>query len=151
MYACVYAPGYPAPPASVLTAVAQQFSPRYETHRDLAVIDVRGLDRLFGSAQTIGDELRREASDRGLRVHVAIASTQTAATVLAIACPGVVAIEPGDEAAAVARLPIDLLGNLHCDNQRGDRNDRGEHGVAQSSAISAIAVFKRWGLRSLGD
>jgi hypothetical protein len=124
-----------------LIVVAQQFSPRYETHRDLVVIDVRGLDRLFGHARLIGDELRREAADRGLRVHVAIASTQTAATILAIARPGVVVVEPGDEAAAVAQVPIDLLENVHCDDQREDGKDR----------VSAIAVFKRWGLRSFGD
>src|SRR5213082_2079228 len=99
MYACVYSPGYDDQRraaehaecssgkdlcglgGSALIVVAQQFSPRYETHRDLVVIDVRGLDRLFGHARSIGDELRREAADRGLRVHVAIASTQTAATI----------------------------------------------------------------------
>jgi len=62
-----------------LTVVAQQFSPRYETRGDLVVIDVCGLERLFGDARAIGEELRREAADRGMRVHVAIAATQTAA------------------------------------------------------------------------
>src|SRR5436309_1132923 len=118
MYACVYSPGYDDDQHrdrsdrgenDLARDIAQQFSPRYETHRDLVVIDVRGLDRLFGNARSIGDELRREAADRGLRVHVAIASTQTAATILAIARPGVVVVEPGDEAAAVAQIPIDIL------------------------------------------
>ena len=110
--------------ASGGAAVAQQFSPRYESRGDRVVIDVRGLDRLFGSPKAIGDELRREAADRGLHVHVAIASTQTAATILALFRPGVVVVEPGGEAAAIAAVPIDLLANIDHDDQRRDRKER---------------------------
>src|SRR5215472_9807509 len=121
MYACVYAPGGgpesrdPSPESraiSALIVVAQQFSPRYESHEtrgDLVVIDVSGLDRLLGDARTIGEELRREAADRGLRVHVAIARTQTAAMVLAIARPGVVVVEHGSEASAIAPVPLKIF------------------------------------------
>jgi protein ImuB len=116
-----------------LIVVAQQFSPRYETRGDLVVIDVRGLERLFGSPRAIGDELRREAADRGLHVHVAIALTQSAATILAVSRPGVVVVEPGGEAAAIAPVAVDLLERVDV------------------SAISAISVFKRWGLRTLGE
>src|SRR5215467_15068540 len=153
MYACVYAPGYgerrdddqrrdrrdhreenllvpnsaiPAISAlnvSAISGVAQQFSPRYETRGDLVVIDVRGLDRLLGDARTIGEELRREAADRGLRVHVAIAGTQTAAMVLAIARPGVVVVEAGEEAQAIAPISLDVLTKIgeHRDDQRRGR------------------------------
>src|SRR3989442_11958728 len=128
MYACLYSAGHDdqrrdrgdrrenplvqnsaIPAISALTAVAREFSPRYESRGDLVVIDVRGLDRLFGSPRAIGDELRRDAADRGLRVHVAIAATPTASVVLAISRPGVVVIESGGEAAAIASLPIDCL------------------------------------------
>jgi len=157
MYACVYAPGSglesraPSPEprapsseprASALIVVAQQFSPRYEsTGGDLVVIDVRGLDRLFGDARTIGEELRREAADRGLRVHVAIAGTQTAARVLAIARPGVVVVEPGEEAQAIAPVSIDVLSKIE------SRAPSPEPRVSSP----AIAAFKRWGLKSLGE
>src|SRR5215470_8386409 len=140
MFACVYAPGYDAdcratlsgspsggPQRPALQEIAGEFSPRYETHGDLVVIDVRGLERLFGSARTIGEELRREAADRGMRVHVAIAGTQTAAAILAIARPGLIVIEPGEESAAIAPVSIDLL--LKIDN----------------AATTAISAFHRWG------
>jgi len=130
MYACLYSAGSAS---SALIVVAQQFSPRYETRGDLIVIDVRGLDRLFGTPRAIGDELRRDAADRGLRAHVAIASTQTAAVILAISRPGVVVIESGEEAAAIAPVSLDILEKIDV------------------SAITAISVFKRWGLRTLGD
>jgi protein ImuB len=146
MYACVYAPncgatlsGSPSggPERAALQSIAQQFSPRYETRGDLVVIDVRGLDRLLGDARAIGEELRREAADRGLRVHVAIAGTQTAAEVLAIARPGVVVVEAGQEAEAMAPISIDVLAKIES--------------RAPSPESQAIAVFKRWGLKTLGD
>src|SRR5215510_5498607 len=104
MYACVYAPGCGAdelraasPESRPISVVARQFSPRYEVHGDLVVIDVRGLDRLFGDARAIGEELRREAADRNLRARVAVAGTQTAARVLAIARPGLTIVATGGE------------------------------------------------------
>jgi protein ImuB len=152
MYACVYAPGHDdqrgarearrennpvqnsaSSACSALNVVVAQFSPRYETRGDFVVVDVRGLDRLFGNARVVAEEMRREAADRGLRVHVAVAATQTAAVVMAIARPGVVVIEPGQESAAIGGVPIACLLKLDAD-----------------SAI-CIEIFKRWGLRSLGD
>src|SRR5438874_11152092 len=108
MYACLYSAGICratlSGSPSALIVVAREFSPRYESRGDLVVLDVRGLDRLFGSPRAIGEELRRDAADRGLRVHVAIARTQIAAIVLALARPGVVVIEAGAESAAVGSV-----------------------------------------------
>src|SRR5438067_1144630 len=97
LYACLYRP--PAPDGDgcratlsaspILRSIAEQFSPRYELHgSDLVSIDVSGLARLLGPAQTIGEELRREVAARGVRGHVAVACTRTAALILAIARPG---------------------------------------------------------------
>ena len=106
---------------STLLSIAQEFSPRYERHRDdLVSIDVRGLERLVGTARTIGEEIRREAAARGVGVHVALAATRMAALVLAQARPGLTLVEPGREAAALAPLPI---GPARTHRQR--RNDRG--------------------------
>jgi len=53
------------PERLALHAIAQEFSPRYERHRDdLVSIGVRGLARLLGPARAIGEELRREAAAR---------------------------------------------------------------------------------------
>src|SRR5882762_465028 len=84
-----------------LVALARDFSPRYERHRDdLVSIDVSGLGRLLGPMRAIGEELRREAAARGLRVHVALAGTRMAALVLVHARPGLTLVEPGEEAEA---------------------------------------------------
>jgi protein ImuB len=121
-----------------LVSIAQEFSPRYQRHRDdLLTVDVRGLERLLGPPRVIAPEIRREAADRGARVHVAIAGTQTAAMVLALANPGIIVIDPGDESAALSQLSISLLEKIPQD----DPND----------STNAIAVFKKWGLRTLGE
>ena len=93
-----------------MLSIAREFSPRYECHRDdLVTIDVSGLERLLGPARTIGEELRREAASRGVRVHVAVAGTRMAATILAHARPGLTIVEPGGEAAALAPIAIGVL------------------------------------------
>jgi protein ImuB len=140
-------------------AIAQEFSPRYESRRGAVtavVIDVRGLDRLLGDARAIGEELRREAARRGVRVHVAVASTCTAALVLAIATPGLTVVASDGDAVleALAPLPIEILERIGCardhDEPREARKSRNVS-VQKDSAISAISAFKRWGLRTLGE
>ena len=98
-------------PPDVLAEVAREFSPRIEVCSPTEIVlDLSGLTRLFGEARTIAEELRRTAADRGLRVRVAIAGTRTAARLLVRYRAGLTIVEPGNEAAAVAPLPIELLG-----------------------------------------
>ena len=137
-----------------LVAIAQAFSPRFESGRDVVSIDVRGLDRLLGGAQTIGEELRREAARRGVRVHIAVAGTRTAALVLAVARPGLTVVTPGAEPDALAPLAMGILEKIHGDHdvERRARGGRRDTSVQkENSAIFAIAAFNRWGLRTLGE
>ena len=111
--------------------------------------------------QVMGEELVQAIAARGVRGHVAIAATRVTAVVLARARPGLTVVAPGDEAAALAPIPIDLLDAGG--RQRGaaprprDRaqtqarqrqiapgNDRADEAVA-------VAMFKQWGLRTLGE
>ena len=64
MFACLYQPTAPDRDVAALLAIAREFSPRYERHRDdLVSIDVSGLDRLIGPPAVIGEELRRDAAE----------------------------------------------------------------------------------------
>jgi protein ImuB len=134
-HACLYLPpgaeATAAPPAT-LTAIAEQFSPRYERHHDgLVSIDVSGLDRLLGPPRVIGEELRREAAARGIRAHVAVARTRMAAMVVALARPGLTVVPHGEEAAALAPIAIGILEKIVDDDR--------------------TAAFKKWGLKTLGE
>ncbi len=148
-YACVHCPPGPlddARPVSTRTAlvkIAQDFSPRFECHRDdLISVDISGLRRLFGGPHAIGEELRRSAALQGLHVHVAIAATRSAAMVLAVARPGLTIVEPGAEAAALAPLAVGVLEK----SQISSVKPQG----AEASDLR-LDTFKRWGIRTLGE
>jgi protein ImuB len=134
-----------------LIAIAQQFSPRYERHGDdLVSIDVSGLERLLGPGRVIGEELRREATARGVRLHVAIAGTRMAALLLALARPGVTIVEPGAEAEALAPVAIGILEKIPDDKPQ--RTQSSQRDLDQkASAFSALSAVKRWGLETLGE
>ncbi len=133
-----------------LVAIAQEFSPRYERHRDdLVSVDISGLTRLLGPARTIGEEIRREAAARGMRVHVAVAGTRTAALLIAQARPGLTVIAPGEETAALAPLPLALLEKLEKYEVRSSK-DEDEAAAARTSDF-VLRTSKKWGLRTLGD
>jgi protein ImuB len=143
MFAALYAAE--GTPSDALLAVAREFSPRIEVceGREI-VLDLAGLERLFGDARTIGNELRRTAAERDLRVRVAIAGTRTAARLLVHHRAGVTVVPDGDETAVVAPLPIALLAvvangpNTNDPNGPKDPND-------------LLLTLRRWGLRTLGE
>ena len=147
MFAALYAAEGSLP--DVLLGVARDFSPRIETYGSREVIlDLSGLTRLFGDAKTIAAELRRTAADRGLRVRIAIAGTRTAARLLAHGRAGITIVEPGDEAAALADLPIALLAIFRPPEPIEPHPIEPIEPIAP---IEPIPTLRRWGLRSLGD
>ncbi len=170
LYACLYQPPHPDQAASgdgTLARLAADFSPRFELHRnDLVAIDVSGLERLLGPARAIGEELRRTAAERGVRVHVAIAGTRVAALVLAQARPGLTIVKPGEEAAALAPIPIGILERVAESaaavgadlRVRPDVRSGSPHRAAPTTiagtapaSIAAVSVFTRWGMKTLGE
>ena len=149
-----------------LIDVAREFSPRIEVDAPLAravgdrplsraqvrqvVLDLSGLTRLFGDARVMGEALCRTAADRGIRVQVAIAGTRTAARVLVRAASGsVTVIDPGTEAAVLARLPIQRLAVLAPTVALLPSLSPVQSPVSSHDAV--LATFRRWGLRTLGD
>jgi protein ImuB len=129
-----------------LLQLARDFSPRVETHGDgLVSLDVDGLGSLLGDARAIGEELRRTAADRGLRVHIAVAATSTAAILLAHARAGLTVVPAGAEAATLAPLPLSALAHLDFGLRASD--SRHEAGSQEPEANQ----LKRWGLKTLGD
>ena len=67
---------------------------------------------------------------------------------------GLTIVEPGNEAAAVAPLPIALLGDLLTNSEPGTRELQTSNSRVPdpgSRIPDLIATFRRWGLRTLGD
>jgi protein ImuB len=133
-------------PAVVLD-VAREFSPRLEVcgAREVSV-DLDGLSKLFGDARTIAHEIRRTAADKGLRVRVAIAGTRTAARLLVRHRAGLTVVEPGEEPAALAGLPIELLTVVAAAPVSSPASGLASGiapGVALSPAVSRAGVVSR--------
>ena len=151
LFACLYRPpSGEAAAGSALVAIAKEFSPRYERHRDdLVSVDVSGLTRLLGSARTIGEEMRREAAARGMRANVAVAGTRMAALLLAQARPGLTVIEPGEELSALAPLPLRLIEKVL--EKVEVRSEKLEEEVKLQTSDFLLRTSKRWGLKTLGD
>ena len=130
-----------------------------------------GSNGCLASRATIGEELRRALAKAGLETHVAVAATRTAARLLAHARAGLTVVAPGDAVAeALAALPIALLPCLLDDEPASGAAGPGPRASARfyrTSPVQEIVkprrrrghtpvsdlllVFRRWGLRTLGD
>jgi protein ImuB len=120
----------PLPEDGALVAVAREFTPRVEAPAPTPVLlDLSGLGRLWPTPQALGRALLDAAAARAIEAQAALAFSRAAALVLARACPGLTVVPAGGERAALAPLPLDLLGI-------------GEE---------RLLLFRRWGLRTIGD
>jgi protein ImuB len=145
---------------SAVIQIARDFSPRIETYGEHTVtLDISGLGSLMGEPRAIGEELRRATADSGLRVHVAVAATSTAAILLAYARAGLTVVAPGTEAATLAPLPLRILSQTGFGHASGSGpNARSGDGRADSAgrpgvspATPHVDQLARWGLKTLGD
>ncbi|HWC98310.1 MAG TPA: hypothetical protein VG456_16235 [Candidatus Sulfopaludibacter sp.] len=99
MFACLHGSGD-------LVAIGLEFSPLVERiSADTVVLDVSGLDRLFGHPQDIAGAIARRAG----AVSIALASNPDAAICAARGFSGINVLPYGDEAKFLETLPVSLL------------------------------------------
>ena len=169
MFACLFASPRSVTTSSgsdsmrVLTHLAHEHSPRVEVHgRELVVLDIDGLEQLWGSPRDIGKRLRRMAADRELQVRVAVANTKMAALLATQGRCGVTVIPPGGEAEALSALPLAVLKKLSSAQASGPslhRQPRTQRTAIQAADPACLAVsvavllpvVRRWGIKTLGD
>ncbi|HET9942338.1 MAG TPA: DNA polymerase Y family protein [Terriglobia bacterium] len=112
MFACIHVPDTRAAAAAhaALLDFASAFSPRVEdSSTGTVVLDVEGLERLFGSTEELGRRLLDYASTLGTAIHVGIASNPDAAICAARGWPGTTILERKTEAARLKDLDVALL------------------------------------------
>jgi len=146
---------------AALLDCAQSFSPCVEdTAADTALIDLAGMESLLGPLPQISRAISARATELGLEANVAVASNpdtaQLAARGLSVAPASgrlsrghlahapedaqnlkVLVIPPGNEAAYLGSLPLEVL--FH---------DRLE-GEEKKSADRLLETLERWGIRNL--
>jgi protein ImuB len=132
MFACLYSL---STPVAALTALAESFTPRFERRGPLVLLDLSGLTRLFGSMEEIGEHLRRAAPGP---MRIAIAPTQTAAALLALGRAGLSMVTAADQAAALAVLPVDLVGRFDEIQGTADESSR-----KPSTPVEGLVVSER--------
>src|SRR6201987_5715689 len=95
---------------AALLDCAQSFSPRVEdTAPDTVILDLSGLESLFGSLPKIERDIARRTSDLGLEANVATASNPDTARFAARGFSGVTVGPQGKEAERLGNLPLDVL------------------------------------------
>ena len=138
-----------------LVRLAREYSPRIEIHgENLVVLDTSGLTSMFGDARELGATLRRSAADRGLYLRIAVAPTRTAALLVVQARSGLTVIGPGQEAATLVSLPLEVLKALAQAQGTATRPRRGTRVTGAALAIPAftlLSTVRRWGVKTLGD
>jgi protein ImuB len=178
MFAAIHAP---ALPAAALLDVARAFTPRFEqlgsAHgHTVVLLDASGLSRLFGTAQELGEHLRDALQKYATGnvtsgdpvPRVALASTQTAATLLALGSPGLTVVMPGKEAIALAPLGVSVLDQyekvLGCLDAVEHPSTRAPEHLGKHPRMTheasrpkrrapenrMLEILTKWGIRSLG-
>jgi nucleotidyltransferase/DNA polymerase involved in DNA repair len=95
---------------AALLDCAQSFSPRVEdTAADTVILDLSGLESLFGSLPKIARDIARRTSDLGLEANVAMAFNPDTARFAARGFLGVTVVPEGKEAERLGNLPLDVL------------------------------------------
>jgi protein ImuB len=122
---------------AALLDCAQSFSPRVEDIAcDTIVIDLAGLEPLFGPQQQIARDLARRTSDLGLESTVAVAANPDTAVIAARGFSGITLIPHGKEGEQLGGLPIEVLFAVGCGFQ---------------DAEHFLETFHRWGIHKLRD
>ena len=118
---------------AVLLECASKFSPRIEEASDgtgcALMLDIAGMELLFGPPEKLAERLRDEMATAGFRVSVATSGNFHAARIKAPATRGIAIIPAGEEARALEKLPIASLALTE------------EH----------KETFALWGIRTLGE
>jgi protein ImuB len=127
-----------------LAELADQFSPLIETVApDTVVFSVDGLSSLFGTLHQLASEISRRGVEMRINASLAIATNKSTAMLAARNYRGVTIVAPGQEADALAPIPIetlllfpDLLLKLH---RWGVRT------LGELAALPEIGVVERLG------
>ena len=128
---------------AALLDCAQSFSPCVEDAAcDTALLDLAGMESVFGSFPEISRAIYQRATTLGLAASVAVASNPDAAVLTARGFPGVTLIPAGKEAERLGSLPLEVLfaNRIEKDRSPGDQKKNAER---------LLETLDRWGIRNL--
>jgi len=128
---------------AALLDCAQSFSPCVEdAAADTVILDLAGMESLFGSLSGIARNLFRRAVELGLDGSVAVASNPDAAVLAARGFSGVTVIPAGKETESLGSLPVEVL---FTGGPEGEKKEDAQ----QKESARLLATLERWGIRNL--
>ena len=135
---------------------AQSFSPRVEDFAaDTLLLDLSGLEKLFGSLPKIARDISRRACEMGLHVNVAVASSLEAALIAAHGFNSVTVLPEGKEAEILGSLPVEVLFTCgdarYSDPTLSQKTRQGWGNRDFANAEEFLEIFRRWGVRKIRD
>lgn len=148
---------------AALADCACAFSPRMEECAgtpDTVLLDLKGLDRLFGVPQKIARELAHRAGELGLEANVAVSANLDAAICAARGFGGITVIPTGKETERLAPLPINVLLQVAAAHNtiapanvaRQSRKTPLKEGAHKNTTTERVAeildTLDRWGIRT---
>ena len=123
---------------AALLNCAQSFSPCVEdTASDTVLVDLAGMESLFGSLPEISRAISNRAAALGLDVNVAAACNPDAAMLAARGFSGITVIPAGKEAEQLGTLPVEVLFAERLEGEEKEAADR------------LLETLDRWGIRNL--
>jgi protein ImuB len=127
---------------AALLDCAQSFSPCVEdAAADTALVDLAGMESLFGSLPEIAHAMSHRITSLGLEANVAVASNPDAAVLAARGFRGVTVIPPGKEGESLGSLPVEVL--------FADRIAGKDFEEKEKESDRLLATLERWGIRTL--
>ena len=128
--------------------VAHAFTPRVEdTHPDRLLLDLDGLERLYGPAATMAHELASRVSSVGLDCNIGVAANPDAAMHAACGFSGATVIPVGAEAKRLGILPLAVLldsFDIACGGQAETPAAAREREKLREQMLDTL---ERWGVR----
>ncbi len=126
--------------------VAHAFTPRVEdTAPDTLLLDLAGLERLYGPSSKMARDLASHVSTIGVEANIAIASNPEAAMYASRGFNGITVIPTGQEAQRLAVLPIHVL--LKAFEAELQRNNRVADREREKVREQILDTLERWGVR----
>ncbi len=137
---------------AALLDCAQSFSPRIEDARcDTVLLDLAGLEPLFGPASNIARDVARRACDLSLEINIAVASNPDTAVLAARGFSGVIVIPPGKEAEQLGSLSLEVLFMGGNGSQTRETLERwGIRNLRALAALPDVALSERLGQEGIG-
>jgi protein ImuB len=133
---------------AALLDVVHAFTPRVEdTAPDTLLLDLEGLDRLYGAPPRMASELAARVMAVGMEANIAIAANPDASMHAARGFNGTTVIPAGKEAQRLGALPLQVLldaFDISSQNKTaGKASERGREKLREQM----LDTLERWGVR----